>query len=60
FRGATPDEVFFGLSDSVEPDLIAARRRTTAARIAANRALECSECHALEPPSVVEAEEKAA
>lgn len=36
------------------------RRNTRLPRIAANRALECDQCHALEPPSVPEQDQKAA
>ncbi|MBN2195872.1 MAG: DDE-type integrase/transposase/recombinase [Polyangiaceae bacterium] len=60
FRGATPDEVFFGREDGVEPGLVEPRREARAARIAANRALECGQCHGLEPLSVAVGGRKAA
>ncbi len=60
FRGATPDEVFFGHADGVEPALVAARQKARAERVAWNRALECSQCHGLEPPTVAEEGQEAA
>ena len=58
--GATPDEVFFGRADAVEPSLVEARRAARAERIAYNRALECRRCHPLEPPTVVKKAQEAA
>ncbi|MBN2193513.1 MAG: DDE-type integrase/transposase/recombinase [Polyangiaceae bacterium] len=60
FRGATPDEVFFGHADAVEPGLVEARRKARADRIAWNRALECNQCHGLKPPTVAEEGQEAA
>ena len=46
FRGQTPDEIFLGRGDGIPEELDAARRQARAARLEANRNLECEQCRA--------------
>jgi hypothetical protein len=46
FHGQTPDEVFFGSGNAVPDELAAARNQARAARLEANRNLECTQCRA--------------
>jgi putative transposase len=65
FHGQTPDEMFFGRGNAVPDELAAARKQARAARLQANRALECEQCRARPTPqapsqAVALAEEEAA
>jgi transposase InsO family protein len=44
FAGQTPDEMYFGTAIELPAQLAAARSKARAERLAANRAMTCSEC----------------
>jgi hypothetical protein len=44
FAGQTPDEMYFGTTVDLPAQLAAARNKARAERLAANRAMTCSEC----------------
>jgi hypothetical protein len=44
FAGQTPDEMCFGTAVDLPAQLAAARNKARAERLAANRAMTCSEC----------------
>jgi hypothetical protein len=44
FTGQTPDEIYFDTAVDLPAQLAAARTKARAERLAANRALTCSEC----------------
>jgi len=44
FAGQTPDEMYFGTAVDLPVQLVAARSKARGERLAANRALTCSEC----------------
>jgi putative transposase len=44
FRGQTPDEVYYGLGESIPIELDTARKAARARRLAANRAASCGRC----------------
>ena len=44
FEGQTPDEMYFGVGDTVVAELYAARMRAREERIRANRAAGCGVC----------------
>ena len=45
FAGQTPDEMYFGTAVDLPAQLAAARNKTRSERLAANRAMTCSECN---------------
>jgi transposase InsO family protein len=44
FSGQTPDEMYFGTAVDLPAQLAAARSKTRAERLAANRAMACDQC----------------
>ncbi|MHB8879172.1 MAG: transposase [Myxococcaceae bacterium] len=50
FRGQTPGEMYFATGTNVPNELAAAAHAARQARIAANRALKCEDCHGPPPP----------
>ena len=47
FRGQTPDEMYFGIGDTVPADLRARAADAHRARVAANRSASCETCPSL-------------
>jgi hypothetical protein len=47
FRGQTPDEMYFGTSDAVPPDLTLRAAAARRARVTANRSASCETCPSL-------------
>lgn len=51
FDGRTPDEVYFGQRTELEGELVEARHRARAERMAKNRSLACDACVGRESPT---------
>lgn len=59
FDGRTPDKIYFGMAGDLAEQLAERRRRARVGRVAANRAITCTECAPQQPPAEPVAREPA-